>query len=52
MGFATDAQVEDFFRDVPEFERMLVRSGVVLVKYWFKAGRRTVIFPRRFGRES
>jgi polyphosphate kinase len=35
MGFATDAQVEDFFRDVTEFERMLVRSGIVLVKYWF-----------------
>ena len=35
MGFANDGQVEDFFRDVPEFERMLVRSGVVLVKYWF-----------------
>ncbi len=35
MEFATDTQVEDFFRDVPEFERMLVRSGVVVVKYWF-----------------
>jgi polyphosphate kinase len=35
MGFATDTQVEDFFRDVPEFERMLVRSGIHLVKYWF-----------------
>jgi polyphosphate kinase len=35
MGFATDEQVEDFFRDVPEFERMLVRSGIILVKYWF-----------------
>jgi polyphosphate kinase len=35
MGFATAGQVEDFFRDVPEFERMLVRSGVILVKYWF-----------------
>ena len=35
MGFASDAQVEDFFRDVPEFERMLVRSGIILVKYWF-----------------
>ncbi|MDO9712026.1 polyphosphate kinase 2 [Paracraurococcus lichenis] len=34
MGFATESQVEDFFRDVPEFERMLVRSGIVLVKYW------------------
>jgi polyphosphate kinase len=35
MGFATEQQVEDFFRDVPEFERMLVRSGIILVKYWF-----------------
>jgi polyphosphate kinase 2 len=35
MGFASEAQVEDFFRDVPEFERMLARSGIVLVKYWF-----------------
>ena len=35
MGFATPEQVEDFFRDVPEFERMLVRSGIILVKYWF-----------------
>ncbi|TWB65739.1 polyphosphate kinase [Nitrospirillum amazonense] len=35
MGFATDTEVEDFFRDVPEFERMLVRSGIILVKYWF-----------------
>jgi polyphosphate kinase 2 len=35
MGFCTDEQVEEFFRSVPEFERMLVRSGIVLVKYWF-----------------
>lgn len=35
MGFATPKQVEDFFRDVPEFERMLVRSGIILIKYWF-----------------
>lgn len=35
MGFASEAQVEDFFRDVPEFERMLVRSGIIVVKYWF-----------------
>ena len=35
MGFATPAQVEEFFRDAPEFERMLVRSGIKLVKYWF-----------------
>jgi polyphosphate kinase len=35
MGFATPEQVEQFFRDVPEFERMLVRSGIKLIKYWF-----------------
>jgi len=35
MGFASERQVEDFFRDTPEFERMLVRSGILLVKYWF-----------------
>lgn len=35
MGFATPEQVEQFFQDVPEFERMLVRSGIRLIKYWF-----------------
>lgn len=35
MGFADDDQVEQFFQDVPEFERMLVRSGIILLKYWF-----------------
>ncbi|HEU0216675.1 MAG TPA: polyphosphate kinase 2 [Stellaceae bacterium] len=35
MGFATEQQVEEFFHDVPEFERMLVRSGIRLFKYWF-----------------
>ncbi|WP_422369481.1 polyphosphate kinase 2 [Pelagibius sp.] len=35
MGFATPEQVEEFFNDVTEFERMLVRSGIKLVKYWF-----------------
>ncbi|WP_185985575.1 polyphosphate kinase 2 [Aureimonas mangrovi] len=35
MGFAEPDQVEDFFRDVPEFERMLLRSGIRLLKYWF-----------------
>jgi polyphosphate kinase len=35
MNFATPDQVEDFFRDVPEFERMLERSGIKLIKYWF-----------------
>ncbi|HEY2187633.1 MAG TPA: polyphosphate kinase 2 [Caldimonas sp.] len=35
MGFCDDAQYEEFFRSVPEFERMLVRSGIQLLKYWF-----------------
>ncbi len=35
MGFCTDDQYEEFFRTVPEFERMLVRSGIQLIKYWF-----------------
>ena len=35
MGFATEDEVEQFFQDVPEFERMLVRSGIRVVKYWF-----------------
>ena len=35
MGFATEEQVEEFFKDVPEFERMLVRSCIRLIKYWF-----------------
>lgn len=34
MGFATDEQVDQFFKDVPEFERMLVRSGITVMKYW------------------
>ncbi len=35
MGFCNDDEVEEFFRSVPEFERMLVRSGVQVIKYWF-----------------
>jgi polyphosphate kinase len=35
MGFCSDEDVEEFFRSVPEFERMLVRSGIKLIKYWF-----------------
>jgi polyphosphate kinase 2 len=35
MDFSTDAEVEEFFRTVPGFERMLVGSGITLVKYWF-----------------
>ena len=35
MGFCTEADTEEFFRSVPDFERMLVRSGIILIKYWF-----------------
>jgi polyphosphate kinase len=35
LGYCTDAEYWDFIRSVPEFERMLVRSGTQLVKYWF-----------------
>lgn len=35
MGFCSEQDVEEFFRSVPEFERMLVRSGIILIKYWF-----------------
>ncbi len=35
MGFCSDEEYEDFFQSVPEFERLIVRSGIVLVKYWF-----------------
>jgi polyphosphate kinase len=35
MGFCNDEEYEEFFRSVPEFERMLVRSGIKVIKYWF-----------------
>jgi polyphosphate kinase 2 len=35
MGFCNDDELEEFFRSVPEFEKMLIRSGIILVKYWF-----------------
>ena len=35
MGFCSDDEYEEFFRTVPEFEKMLVRSGIKLIKYWF-----------------
>ncbi|MBB2205488.1 polyphosphate kinase 2 [Gluconacetobacter takamatsuzukensis] len=35
MGFCTEAEYEEFFRSVPEFERMLARSGIQIVKFWF-----------------
>ncbi len=35
MGFCTEDEYREFLRSCPEFERMLVRSGIVLIKYWF-----------------
>ena len=35
MGFCTEDEYKEFLRSCPEFERMLVRSGIVLIKYWF-----------------
>ena len=35
MGFCTDEEYDEFMRSCPEFERMLVRSGIKLIKYWF-----------------
>jgi polyphosphate kinase 2 len=35
MGFCTEDDVQEFFRSVPEFEHVLVRSGIILLKYWF-----------------
>jgi len=35
MGFCSESEYAEFLRSVPEFERMLVRSGIILIKYWF-----------------
>ena len=35
MGFCTNEEYEEFLRTCPEFERMLIRSGIILIKYWF-----------------
>ncbi|MGB0681153.1 MAG: polyphosphate kinase 2 [Magnetovibrionaceae bacterium] len=35
MGFCEDEEYQEFLRSCPEFERMLVRSGIILIKYWF-----------------
>jgi polyphosphate kinase 2 len=35
MGFCTDDEYTEFLRSCPEFERMIVRSGIILLKYWF-----------------
>jgi len=38
MGFCTDEQYREFLRSCPQFERMLVRSGIIVLKYWFSVG--------------
>lgn len=35
MGFCTNTEYWDFLRSCPNFERMLIRSGIILIKYWF-----------------
>jgi polyphosphate kinase 2 len=35
MGFCTEEEYQEFLRSVPEYERMLIRSGIILIKYWF-----------------
>lgn len=35
MGFCNPDELEEFFRTVPEFEKMLIRSGIILIKFWF-----------------
>lgn len=35
MGFCSEEDVQDFFNACPDFESMLIRSGIILIKYWF-----------------
>lgn len=50
MGFCTEEQYREFMRSCPEFERMLVRSGIILIKYWFSVSDEEQ--ERRFQRRS
>jgi polyphosphate kinase 2 len=50
MGFCTEEEVQEFFRSCPEFERMLVRSGITLIKYWFSVSDEEQ--ERRFGERA
>ena len=43
MGFASDDQYNEFMRQAPEFERMLVRDGIILIKFWFSVSRKEQI---------
>jgi len=51
MGFCTEREVEEFFRSCPQFEGMLIRSGITLVKYWFSVSdeEQERRFQRRLG---
>jgi polyphosphate kinase len=51
MGFCTEPEVEEFFRSCPQFEGMLIRSGTILVKYWFSVSdeEQERRFQRRLG---
>lgn len=40
MGFCSDEEYHEFMRQVPEFERNLVRSGIHLIKFWFSVSRK------------
>jgi polyphosphate kinase 2 (PPK2 family) len=46
MGFCTDAEYKEFLHSCPEFEQMLIRSGIILVKYWFSVS--DVVQEHRF----
>jgi polyphosphate kinase 2 len=50
MGFCSDAEYDEFLRQAPEFERQLVRSGIVLIKFWFSVSRQEQ--RRRFKERS
>ncbi|WP_277555786.1 polyphosphate kinase 2 [Halobaculum limi] len=50
MGFCTDAEYEEFLQSAPEFERMLQRSGIILLKYWFSISEEEQ--ERRFQKRS
>lgn len=40
MGYCTDVEYEEFLRSCPEFEKMIIRSGIILIKYWFSVSDR------------
>ena len=47
MGFCTEEEYQEFMRSCPEFERMLVRSGIILIKYWFSVSEARLNDPMR-----